>query len=243
MLRDYNRGAEVLVQPAQEPDELVARDRVELGCRLVEEQQPRPVDHRGGDRHTLELTARERVRAALEQMGDPELERRLLDRARDRAGGLTPVLERQLELGTHAPHHDLRLGLLEDRAAHRGELSGAVRAHVELAHAQLARRLAAVEVRDETAERAQQRRLAGARDAAEHGEGAGGDRERDMVERRPRRIGIAVAELPGGSERHGAPPTPSRAARPANGASASRTIAALSAQTAPPQANSRVGYG
>ena len=93
----------------------------------------------------------------------PSAERRLLHRAGHRAGRLAAVLQRQLQLGAHAAHHHLRLGLLEDGAAHCGQLPGPVVAHVETANAQLAARLAAVEVRHETAERAQQRRLAASR--------------------------------------------------------------------------------
>ena len=94
---------------------------------------------------------------------DPERERDLLDRARDHRGGrLAAVLERQRELGAHAAHHDLRLGILEHGAAHGCELARAVFAHVEPADLELALDVAAVEVRHEPAERAQERRLAGA---------------------------------------------------------------------------------
>ena len=117
------------------------------------------MDHRRGDRDALELAARERVGAALQQVRDAERERRLLHGPCHRGGGLAPVLERQLELCAHSAHHDLALGLLEDRPADGGELAGAVLAHVEAPNAQLAVRLAAVEVRHEPAERAQERRL------------------------------------------------------------------------------------
>ena len=140
--------------------------------------------HRGGDRHALELAAGERVGAAVEQVRHAEAERRLLDRAGHRRGRLAAVLQRQLQLRPHAAHHDLRLGLLEDRAAHGGQLAGAVVAHVEAAHAQLAGRLAAVEVRHEAAERAQQRRLAGAGHPREHGERARLELERQVAQRR-----------------------------------------------------------
>ena len=147
----------------------------------------RTVDHRRRERHALQLAAGERVGAALEQVGDAERQRRLLHRARQRRRRLAAVLERQLELGPHAAHHHLRLGLLEHRAAHGGQLARAVLAHVEPADLELAARLAAVEVRDEPAERAQQRRLARAGQAGQHGERAGLDLERDVVERAARR--------------------------------------------------------
>ena len=241
MLGHDDGRAEFLVEAPQEPDELVARDRVELGGRLVEQEQRRTVDHRRGDRDALQLAARERVGAPLEQVRDAEGERRLLDRAGYAAGRLAPVFERQLELGAHAAHHDLALGLLEDRAADRGQVAGAVLAHVEPADTQLAARLAAVEVRDEPAERAQECRLPRAGDAREHREGARLELERDVLERLTRPVRVAVAEAVGERERHGLPPTPSRARRPANGASATRTIAAASAHTSLSHAISKVG--
>ncbi len=125
VLGDHHGGSPVLVQASQLPDELVARHGIELRGRLVEHEQRRVVHHRGGDRHALELPAGERVGAAVEQMRHAEAERRLLHRAGHRRRRLAAVLQRQLQLGAHAAHHHLRLGLLEDRAAHCGQLARA----------------------------------------------------------------------------------------------------------------------
>ena len=84
--------------------------------------------------------------------------------------GLAAQLERQLELGADRGRDDLRLGLLGDEADRAGELGRAVLADVEARDLELARDLAAVEVRDQPAAGAQQRRLARARAAGEHDE-------------------------------------------------------------------------
>ena len=106
--------------------------------------------HRRGDRHALELAARERVGTAVEQVRHAQAEGGLLHGPRHRAGGGAAMLKRQLELGPDAAHDDLGLRLLEDRAAHRGELARAMHSHVQAADAQLARRLAAMEMRHES---------------------------------------------------------------------------------------------
>ena len=245
MLGDHHGRAPVLVEPAQQPDELIARHGVQLRGGLVEEEQARPVHHGGGDRHPLQLTAREGVRAALEQVRHPEGQGGLLHRSRDGAGRLAPLLQGQLELGPDTAHHHLGLGLLEDRSAHPGELAGPVLAHIEPADPQLSRNFAAVEVRDEAAERPQQRRLARAGGTGEHREGARLELEADVTQRRPGGLGIAVAEGVGHGQRRAhrlAPgPMPRRAPRPAKGLSARSTMAALSTHTSGPQAISSTG--
>ena len=62
VLGDHDGRPPLLVEPAQQPDQLVARDRVELRRGLVEQQQGRAVDQRGGDRDALQLAARRACR-------------------------------------------------------------------------------------------------------------------------------------------------------------------------------------
>ena len=112
-----------------------------------------------------------------------ERQRRLLHRPGDRRGRLAAVLERQLELGAHAAHHHLGLGLLEDRAAHGGQLARPVLAHAQPGHRELALHLAAVEVGHEAAQRPQQRGLARAGHARQHREGAGLEPKRHVAQR------------------------------------------------------------
>ena len=133
VLGEHDRGPPLLVDAAQDAEQLVAGDGVELGGRLVEQQQPRPPGQRRAERDALELAAGQLVRRAVEQPGDAERERGLLHPARDRRRAPAAVLERERELGAHRAHHDLRLGVLEQRAGDRGQLGRAVLARVEAA--------------------------------------------------------------------------------------------------------------
>ena len=226
VLGEHDRGAPLLVDAPQHAEQLVARDRVELGGRLVEQQQPRPRGERRAERHALELAARQLVRRAVEQPGDAERERRLLDPARD--GGRAPaaVLERERELRAHRAHHHLRLGVLEQRAGDGRQLGRAVVARVEAAGQQPPRELAAVEVRHEARGGTQQRRLARPRPAGEHDELARLDAQRDVGERRPRGAWIRVGHAVEDELAHR--PIPRRSA---NGSSAQASRPTASAST------------
>ncbi len=61
MLGEQDGGPPLLVQPAQQAEQLVARNRVKLRGRLVECEQPRVAGERGAERDALELAARERA--------------------------------------------------------------------------------------------------------------------------------------------------------------------------------------
>ena len=78
---------------------------------------------RCGERDTLELAARERVEAAVEQALDPQRQRHLLDRARDGARRGAAVLERERELGADRVHDELRLRLLQDASRRPAAMS------------------------------------------------------------------------------------------------------------------------
>ena len=184
VLGDHHGGAPVLVQAPEQPHQLVARHRVELRGGLVQQQQRGTPHHRRGDGHPLKLSAGEGVRAPVEEMGHPERQRRLLHRPCHRARSLAGVLQRQLQLRHDAAHHHLRLRLLEDGPAHRGQVARAVLADRHPGHAQLSRGGAAVEVGHEAAQGADQRGLPRPGHAGQHGERAGLDLETHVAQRR-----------------------------------------------------------
>src|SRR5205809_519006 len=64
MLGTEHRHPPLLVQPYQEADQLVARDRVELRGGLVQQRQPRPADQGGSDRHPLSVVVRDQAAAS-----------------------------------------------------------------------------------------------------------------------------------------------------------------------------------
>ena len=106
------------------------------------------------------------------------------------------MLEREPKLGAHTAHHDLRLRVLEHGPADRRQLARACVAQVEAADLDLAGCLTAVEVRDEAARRAQQRRLPRAGVTGDDDERARLDVEREVRDRGGRRVRIAVGEPP-----------------------------------------------
>ena len=106
------------------------------------------------------------------------------------AGGDAEVLEPERDLVRGDRHHDLVLRILEDGRDRAGELGRARAAGVEPGDDDPAREAAAVEVRHEPGERAQQRRLPGARRAEERDDLSRLQLERDAVQRRRRsRVG------------------------------------------------------
>jgi hypothetical protein len=159
MLAQHDRRVPLLVEPSQQADQLVAGDRVELRGGLVEQHHARASRERGAERHALLLAAGELVRGAVEQVVDPERERHLLHTARHRACRVAAALEREGDLGAHRAHHELRLGVLEERARERPEMRGRMLAGVESRDRHPPGEAAPVEVRDQTADGAQQRRL------------------------------------------------------------------------------------
>ena len=170
VLGEDDGGPLFLVEAAQQPDQLVAGDGVELRGRLVEQDERRAAGERRAERDALQLAAGELVRGAVEQVGDAERERGLLDAARDRRGRQPAVLQAEGELRAHGPHDDLRLGVLQQRARDDRQVARPVLARVEAADDDAPGDLAAVEVRHEAAGRAHERRLPGRRQAGEHDE-------------------------------------------------------------------------
>ncbi len=238
MLGEDDRRPPLLVEPAQQPDELVAGDGIELRRRLVEQHQRRAPGERRAERDALQLPARQLVRRAVEQVGDPQRQRGLLDAAGDRGGGKALVLEREGQLGAHRAHHDLRLGILQQRPRDGREIAGAVVARVQAADDDPADGGTPVEVRHEAAGGPQDRGLPRCREAGQDDELAGLDLQADLAQGGSVRVRIRVAEALEGERAHGSIPR-----RPAIGSSATTTIAAASTISGPPIDAVMRGYG
>jgi len=86
-----------------------------------------------------------------------------LDPARNFAGAAATALERERELGAHGAGHELRLRILEDRPCEHAQGRGSVLARAPARERDAPGEAPAVEVRHQSAGRAQQRRLAVAR--------------------------------------------------------------------------------
>ena len=134
VLGDHHGRAPVLVQAPQQPDQLVAGHRVELRGRLVEQQQRRAVDHRGGDRHALELAAGEGVGAPLEQVADARATSAVSSTARATAAAGSPRCSSGSSSSARTPPITTCVsGSWKTVPQHGGQLARAVLAHVEAA--------------------------------------------------------------------------------------------------------------
>ena len=184
MLGQQHGQLQILVQPPQQPDQLIPGHRIELRGRLIQAHDRRPAGQRGPERRPLQLTAAELCGGAVEQRVDPERQGGLLHRPGH--GSLTPaaVLQREGQLGPDRPHHHLGLRVLEQRGHLGGQLTRALVSGVHLADLHPARELAPAEVGHEPGHRPQERRLARARSSGQDDELARLHLQGDAVKRR-----------------------------------------------------------
>ncbi len=201
MLGEHDRRLPLLVEPAQQADQLVAGDRVQLRGRLVQQHDARSARERCAQRHALLLSAGQLVRGAIEQRVDAERQRHLLDPARDRRRALAAALERKRQLRAYGARDELRLGVLEQHARNGAEPGRPVLARVEPGQPHAPGEAPAVKVRHEPARGAQQRGLAAAGQARQHAELAMRDFEADIAQRRLRELRIAVGDALEGQQR------------------------------------------
>ena len=164
------------------------------------------------------------VSRAVEQVSDPERKRHLLDRSGDRRRTFATVLEPERELGAHGRHHDLCLGILEQRPDDRRELAGTVIARVEPGDGRPARERATVKMGYQSVRGSEQRRLPRPRDAGHEHELAVRHLKRHVSQRRPRGTGIRVGHAIELEHAHHSIPR-----RSANGATAQAASATLTA--------------
>ena len=145
-----------------EAEKRLGAGEIELRGRLVEQEKPRLERERRGETDALQLPARELDGSPRCQVRSANLAKRRLDARPDRLRRHSEVLEAERDLVLDPHHHDLVLGILEDRRHRPRELGGAGRAGVPAVHLDPTREPAAMEVRHEPGQRPQQRRLAAA---------------------------------------------------------------------------------
>ena len=105
------------------------------------------------------------------------------------------VLEAELELVLDAGHDDLVLRVLEDARNRAGQVARPCRPRVPPGDLDPAGKPPAVEVRNQSGESAQQRRLSRARRPEQADELAGMHLQRDLVERGQLDAGVVVRQL------------------------------------------------
>ena len=122
------------------------------------------------------------------------------------AAASAAVLQREGDLRADARHHHLRLGIGQQRSRVDPDLGGCVLAGVQAGGQDRAAEAAAVEVGHQPAGRAQQRRLARAREPGDDAELPRLDREADLAQRRGGGAGVAVGDALETQDAHGSIP-------------------------------------
>jgi hypothetical protein len=188
-------GFPARIAPCQAPHQLEQRSRtvgVELGRGLVQQEQVWLESKRRCEADALQLAAGQLGHTPPRQVagahGVESGQRSALDLPRRRAR----ILDAEGHLGQDGTEDDLVLRILEEGGDGAGELGRSGPPGVAAADLDAASETAAVEVRHEAGERADERRLPTARSSSEQNDFTWCYVERDAGERRP--IGSAIRE-------------------------------------------------
>ena len=159
LLRDDDRALE----PLDGVEERVRRRRIDLRRRLVQQEQARLEREGRRECDALKLSARQLGSPALGEVPGADQLQRLVDPRPDVGRRDAEVLEAERDLVRDLRHHDLVFRILKDRRDVAGKLGRARLARVSAGHDDAPRERAAVEVRHEARQCAQEARLAGSR--------------------------------------------------------------------------------
>ena len=190
LLGEDDRGSE----PLDRAEEELGRVGIELGGRLVEQEQSRLQRERRRKADALELAARELGGLSLPQVEGVHGGERRLDARPDLGGRRAEVLEPESDLVRDDREDDLILRILEDRGDRSRQIGGSRGPRIQSRDDSSTREAAAVKMRDEARERPQQRRLAGSRRAEQRHDLARLELQRERPER-VRRSRIRELEL------------------------------------------------
>ena len=153
---------EVVHEPLQRGEDLLGGRRVEGGRRLVEQEDLRVHGEDRADGHALPLAAGERAQRPVPQVGQPEQVEGLLDALPHDGTRQAEALHAVRELLLDEVGDEPGQRVLADDADDVGELARRMGSGVAAGDRDPSGEQATREVRDETVDRAQQRRLAGA---------------------------------------------------------------------------------
>ena len=118
MVRDQHRDPE----PCHVLEERSGGARIELGRRLVEQQQLRPQRDGRSETDTLQLSPRQLGDRAIREVLGANRGERLVCAAEDLLRGGADILEPEGDLADHEGENDLLLRVLEDGGDRPGEL-------------------------------------------------------------------------------------------------------------------------
>ena len=193
VLGDQDREAAVGEAP-QLAHQLAGAVVVELGGRLIEQQDGGLGSEDGGEGDALALTGRQLVDAPTGQVLRLDARERRPRGGQDLLGRAAVALEAEGHVAHWLGHHGLGLGVLEEKAHLLGQLGRRGRSQVEAADSTAASRLATMEGGGQPGQHAQEGRLAAARDALQQQDLARLDRQRGPVQRPRAGLVVAVAQ-------------------------------------------------
>src|SRR2546428_9089798 len=158
-----------------------------------------------GNRNALAFAARQGIDPAAPQRVDPDLIDHLLDAVTHQRSRQSEILETKGELSLDVLEHELRIGMLKDKADVGRELTRRMVPRVEAADHDPAAELAAGAVWNQAIEAPKQCRLSAARGSPAGAPLAAVHRGREGARGRPAgfRVGIAVGAKSAGGPRPG----------------------------------------
>ena len=195
VLGDDDRRPEVVHEPRDRGEHLLGRGGVERRCRFVEHEHARVRGQHRADRDALLLTARQRAQRAVAQLGQSEQVERFLDALAHHVGREGELLHPVRELFLDRVGDEARERVLADDTDDVGELARWMRARLAPVHQYAAGEMAAGEVRDQSVDRAEQRRLPDTGAADHEHELALVDREVDVAQHRRGRVRIGDGDV------------------------------------------------
>src|SRR5438876_7407247 len=147
-----------------------------------------------GNRNSLAFATRQGLDPAAPQRVDPDLIDHLLDALTHQRSRQSEILETKGELGLDILEHELRIGMLKDKADVGRELTWRMIPRIEAADQDPAAELAAGAVWNQAIEAAKQGRLSAAGSPPEEDHLAGVHRGRDVAQGRLFGLRVAIAD-------------------------------------------------
>ena len=190
-----DRHPQLLIELANDGEHLLLAHRIELGGRLVEDQEVRLHRQRRRDSKPLLLAAREFVRVLLLHAVQAHGSQNLWNARQHLLTRHAQVLQRESDLVFDGCGEELRLRVLEHRAHVLGQRADRMVERIQAGHRGLPKKTSTVELGHDPVQRQAQRRLAGTRRPNQAQKLALADLERDVVQNQVRGARIPVRHL------------------------------------------------
>lgn len=195
MLRQEDSQPAFAVEVVERREHSLSAFRVELGGRLIEEEQARFEREHGGDGHALAFAPGEGVEAAATEVVDAERREEVIEAAVHLRAGEAMLLHAKGDFILDRFGDGLGFGLLEDHAGDGGDAAGGCTRGIDAGDGGGAGVVPAVELGHEAVEDAKERGLAACGRAGEKGELPIEDFQGDIAQGRRSGAGVGVSDV------------------------------------------------